>query len=304
MKLATSLFFLAASANAFAPSLKNKSVSKLFMSDDGESPAAPDTPAPPAPAKESTPGAFPSVAGPVTTMESTTSESFGGGLTALQTLAPQLNPIVPFWDPLNLVNFNIYNMGQDATIGFLRHAEIKHGRVAMAAFVGYCIQSNWHWPWAMMRDGTPFPSIDLSPEAQWDAVPEAAKWQIFTVIAFLEIWDEGSGGSAWGEEGVDMPHYTKGRQPGKYPSFQVFRDNVHFVPNLYDPFNLFTRMPAEKKEERLITEINNGRLAMIGIFAFMAADKVEGSVPFLNQYAQPYDGNIMAPFSGQFSFFS
>merc|ERR1711935_335361 len=272
------------------------------MSDEGESPAAPDTPAPAAPVEDTSPA--PATPMESTPMESTTMASTGGGLAALKTLAPQLNPIVPFWDPLNLVSFDIYNMGQDATIGFLRHAEIKHGRVAMATFVGYCVQSNWHWPWAMMRDGTPFPSIDLSPEAQWDAVPEAAKYQIFTVIAFLEIWDEGSGGSQYVDDGADMPHYTQGRQPGKYPSFQVFRDNVHFVPNLYDPFNVFTRMSAEKKEERLITEINNGRLAMIGIFAFMAADKVEGAVPYLNQYAQPYDGNVMIPFSGQFSFFS
>jgi len=226
------------------------------------------------------------------------------GLSTLETLAPKLNPIVPFWDPLGLTEIDFYGMGQDASIGFLRHAEIKHGRVAMAAFVGYCVQSNWHWPWAMMRDGTPFPSIDLSPEAQWDAVPEAAKWQIFTVIAAMELWDEASGGEGYTDEENAMTHYTKGRQPGKYPSFKLFRDNVHFVLDLYDPFGLFKKMSEEKKEERLITEINNGRLAMIGIFAFMAADKVEGSVPYLSQYAQPYDGNIMAPFSAQFSFFS
>merc|ERR1711935_899442 len=270
------------------------------MSDEGESPAAPDTPAPAAPVSDTPPA-------PVVAMESTTVESIpmvstGGGLAALQTLAPQLNPIVPFWDPLSLTEIDFYGMGQDASIGFLRHAEIKHGRVAMAAFVGYCIQSNWHWPWAMMRDGTSFPSIDMSPEAQWDAVPTTAKWQIFTVIAALELWDEASGGAQYVDE-QSMVHYTKGRQPGKYPSFALFRDNVHFVLDLYDPFGLNKKMSAEKKEERLITEINNGRLAMIGIFGFMAADKVEGSVPYLNSLAQPYDGNIMIPFQGQFSFF-
>merc|ERR1711865_1248952 len=62
--------------------------------------------------------------------------------------------------------------GEDATIGFLRHAELKHGRVAMAAFVGYCVQSNFVWPWAMTRAGESFPSTDLSPEAQWDAMQE------------------------------------------------------------------------------------------------------------------------------------
>merc|ERR1711971_983546 len=82
----------------------------------------------------------------------------------------------------------------------------------------------------------------------------------------MELWDEASGGEGYTNDKDPMVHYTKGRQPGKYPSFQLFRDNVHFVLDLYDPFGLFKNMSEEKKEERLITEINNGRLAMIGIF--------------------------------------
>ena len=42
-----------------------------------------------------------------------------------------------FWDPLKLADKDFWSEGNDATVGWLRHAEIKHGRVAMAAFVGF-----------------------------------------------------------------------------------------------------------------------------------------------------------------------
>jgi len=121
----------------------------------------------------------------------------------LQSLAEKSNPIVKFYDPLSLADAEFWGDTNEATIGFLRHAEIKHGRVAMFAFVGYCVQSNVHWPWPMTTAGDSFPSTDLSPEAQWDAIPEAAKWQILIVISFLELWGE--------QGGVDgVKHYMRG----------------------------------------------------------------------------------------------
>jgi len=271
MKLATTIILsLTAGAAAFAPASIHLPSSRLMSSEDENAVVAGDA------------------------------EVAVAGLSARQTLediATASNPTIKFYDPLSLADANFWEQGNEATIGFLRHAEIKHSRVAMAAFVGYCVQSNWHWPWSMTTDGTPFPAVDIGPEAQWDAVPQTAKWQIFTVIGALELWDEANGGLDGGK------HYMRGRTPGKYPSFQFFRDNVHWVLDLYDPFNLSKKMAQEKKDRRLIMEINNGRLAMIGIFGFMAADAVPGSVPALSNIAMPYSGNIMAPFETNFSLF-
>ena len=99
-----------------------------------------------------------------------------------------------------------------------------------------------------------------------------------------------------------LPHYTKGRKPGQYPSFGKFRDSVHPVLDLYDPFGFNKKMSEETKERRLIAEINNGRLAQLGIFGFLAADKVPGSVPLLTGIVKGYSGNPMIPFEGQFSY--
>jgi len=229
--------------------------------------------------------------------ESRASTSVSESIADLENLAQKLNPVVNFYDPLSLSEGQFWGKSNEYTVGWLRQSEIKHGRIAIAAFVGYCVQSNFVFPWAETMAGAAHPSPDLSPEAQWDAVPLGAKWQIFTVIAALELWDECGGGGL-------MPHYTAGRQPGKYPPFTLFRDNIHFVLDLYDPFGLNKNMPAETKERRLRAEINNGRAAMLGIFGFLAADAIPGSVPLLKDIAIPYDGDVMVPFEGQFSYFS
>jgi len=210
----------------------------------------------------------------------------------LEVLAQELNPIVKYWDPLDLVNAGYWGFDQERTIGWLRQAEIKHGRVAMAAFVGYCVQSSFHWPWAMTLAGDKFPSTDLTPPDQWDALPFESKSQIILFVGFLEAYSELTPGEDTGFTG--QTHYTKGGIPGKFPTFD---DVPHPVPyNLYDPFELSKDMDEETKARRLKAEINNGRLAMLGIFGFLSEQTIPGSVPVLKGLVGEYSGNVMDPF--------
>jgi len=215
----------------------------------------------------------------------------------LEALAKKLNPTVGLWDPLGIAETS------PETIGWFRHAEIKHGRVAMAAFVGYCVQSNGiHFPWNIQGwQGTPVVSFaDIAaaggPADQWDALSTPAKLQILGVIGFLEMWSETSVVlKADGQE-----HYVRGGKPGYFPKLSRSDEMAfpHPVPlNLWDPFGFTSKMTPERKEKALLAEVNNGRLAMIGIFGMISASKGL-QVPGLDTVGiKPYAGEIMAPFA-------
>jgi len=214
----------------------------------------------------------------------------------LEALAPKLNPKVGFWDPLGLSKANFWDAGEVATVGWLRHAEIKHGRVAMFAFVGYCVQANgFYWPWKLNLEGVSFADISAagSPPDQFDALPTTAKVQILVAISVLELFGERS--DLFEAQGTK--HYMLGGKPGFYPSIKD-ADVPHPVPfDLYDPFGNAAKMTPEQKEKRLLIEINNGRLAMLGIMSFLAAGKVPGSVPALDGVIAPYAGEPMGYFT-------
>ena len=209
---------------------------------------------------------------------------------------------------------NLFSVGSDPreepafeskeAIAWFRHAEIKHGRVAMAAFVGFLVQSqgivfpgNLCQPLkpSIAFENTPTISFaDIAaaggPADQWDALPTAAKVQIILFVGFLELFGESS--RAFERDGTQ--HYVRGGQPGYYPKLV----GVAPVPlNLFDPFGLSAKASSEKKAKGRLTEINNGRLAMLGIFGFMSESKVPGSVPFIKDQIPHYSGEIMAPFA-------
>ena len=65
--------------------------------------------------------------------------------------------------------------------------------------------------------------------------------------------------------------------------------------NYYDPFGWHKNRSEEAKANGLVKEINNGRLAMLGIFGFLCEQTIPGSVPGLSGIVQPYSGEVMAP---------
>jgi len=162
------------------------------------------------------------------------------------------------WDPLGLSE-----MGSDETIAWFRHAEVKHGRVAMAAFVGWwAVGAGVRLPGELSHElGLTFASIPSKGLEAWDAVPGWGKAQMLLFAGLIEFHDE----IFFSRRST---HYMKGGVPGK-----------NMVPGLYDPFGVSKGKSEEALARGRSVEIKNGRLAMIGIAGMWAAATLPGSVP-------------------------
>jgi len=210
--------------------------------------------------------------------------SKGFGQADLEQLAVDQQIPMGFWDPLGLAKQDFWGQGNEATIGWLRHAEIKHGRVAMAGFVGFLVHSNGiHFPWKIPGDEL---CGQVSAPELWYQLPYVAKVQIIVAIGIFEWWGE------LRLDGDGEKHYMRGGKPGYFPSFDGLPHPVPF--DLYDPFKLNKNKSAEWKAKRLSAEINNGRLAMIGLMAFLSEEKIPGSVPALKGLLPSMDYDVMS----------
>ena len=92
--------------------------------------------------------------------------------------------------------------------------------------------------------------VDANPFAEWDNVPKMGLIQLVTVAAGLELAQE-----QWETDGGEL-----GQQPWFKPKGGTNPDRA---------------------AELRLTELKNGRLAMIGIAGFYAAETIPGSVPLL-----------------------
>lgn len=161
-----------------------------------------------------------------------------------------------FFDPLKLSE-----LGSEATNMWFRQAEIKHGRVAMAAFVGWCVTANGIYFPGDISKGTPFSSLKGG-LAAWEALSDLGKFQIIIFLGMIEIAGEMSS--------ADKPHYMKGGKAG-------------VVPYIWDPIGITKNWDEDRLAKGRAKEISNGRLAMIGTMSLFAAATMQGSVPFFKE---------------------
>jgi hypothetical protein len=181
-----------------------------------------------------------------------------GGVESMEGVGPETGNKV--FDPLGLAT-----MGSESTLRFFRHAELKHGRVAMAAMVGFLVHINHiHFPGMLSPTyGVSFESLSaMGPFEAWNNVPLLGQIQILWTIAGLEH----------ASECLDPKgHYTKGGTPG----------DLKFLKNFWDTPGFTKKLTPEQLAKKRMAELRNGRLAMIGIMSVCASMNIPGSVPFL-----------------------
>jgi|Transcript_63 hypothetical protein len=161
------------------------------------------------------------------------------------------------WDPVGFAD-----LGSPATLAWFRHAELKHGRVCMAAFVGWLVAvSGIHFPGlCSFSEGVSFEDLSkLAPLEQWSALPALGKAQILLAIGIIEHQSE------W----KIKPHYMKGGVPGSLKGLKSF----------WDPVGFTSKLDAAKLERQRLCEIKNGRAAMLGITSVLIANYIPGSIP-------------------------
>merc|ERR1719231_2112082 len=162
---------------------------------------------------------------------------------------PGITDPIGFFDPVGYSE-----TASDEAMLWFRAAELKHSRVAMLAFTGWCVNgAGFHFPGFLSKnEGVSFESLaGLKPIDAWEAVPESGKWQIIFSIFVAEVATE-----------MYKPHYT-------------------MAGDKFDPLGYATKWDADKLRAQQNKELNNGRLAMIGMMGFSVAAYMPGAVPAL-----------------------
>lgn len=157
-------------------------------------------------------------------------------------------PLLPYWDPLGL------SVNKPEKFKRWRAVEIKHGRIAMMATVGYSVQSVMRWP-GYLSTSADVKFADLpNGILALKGVPTAGLVQILWFIGLMEV-------ATW--------QYYEGPWPGKVPEGKEPGDVAGDLWVRYtDP---------EVKKTKLNVELNNGRAAMMGSLGMLMHDHLTGS---------------------------
>jgi len=144
-----------------------------------------------------------------------------------------------YFDPLGMLSQDGMSAG---SARYYREVELKHGRVAMLAAVGFVVGEAFH----PLFGG----DIDVPSFVAFQATPLQAFWpSVVGIIGCFEFFSLAQFEPGRGFEIKDTFASGEKREPGDY---------------MFDPLNLKPTDPAALKvmQEK---EINNGRLAMMAI---------------------------------------
>jgi len=183
-----------------------------------------------------------------------TSQSAGPRSTALNA---EMSKSLPFLTrPENLkgyvgdVGFDPLNFAGYMDIKWMREAEIKHGRSAMLATVGFVAQQYMTLPgFEHVDDSNLAPSV----------VGPSAMLQIVFWMGVLEFWTNK------GNVTMETMFSDPAREPG----------NIGF-----DPMGLAVGKTEEQMNEMKLKEIKNGRLAMLAIGGMIHHNWITGEALF------------------------
>lgn len=156
-----------------------------------------------------------------------------------------VQPPVGFWDPLGFTKTD-----DAASFRRRRYVELKHGRVAMFACLGYIVPEYYRWPGDLSPSlGLKFSDVPTG-FAAFSKVPLSGWAQMVAFAGTVELFQY-----------VDDPK----RAPGDF-------ENAGFlgIPNG------FVKAPAGSKEKKLAAEIANGRLAMMAIIGMFFQNGLTG----------------------------
>ena len=173
-------------------------------------------------------------------MKAATTPKFAYGL-------PGGNNILGEFDPLNLLEgkskLEVYKY---------REAELKHGRVAMLASLGFLVQEKFH------------PLFSGDTDIAINQVPQLPIW----------LW----AGMLAGIAGAEQTRIAKGWQKldqRSYTASESLREGYMPGDLGFDPFKIKPQDP-EKLLDMQEKELSHGRLAMIAAMGFLAQETVTG----------------------------